>query len=232
MHPDPLTLDEESRAQLSSLDDDTRAQLGERWRRRAQAELEAGIFFAQLAPRVMSEVREPEVVKLFANAIGEEVRHAELCLALGELYLGRALDWPTPRTWDEPAIDGVDERTETALLVISMCCINEALASAYLRACHRAATVPLVRRVLAALLEDEIHHAQAGWAFLAPRARSLPLEKYLPHLVEFNRKMWLDRVRDELAHPAHGYVSPDEIAREIELCIDGVVLAGFRHIGR
>ena len=232
MHPDPLTLDEESRAQLEALDDQTRALLGERWQRRAQAELEAGIFFAQLAPRVMSEVREPEVVKLFANAVGEEVRHSELCLALGARYLGRALDWPVPRTWDEPTIEGVDERTETALLVISMCCINEALASAYLRACHHAATVPLVRRVLAALLEDEIHHAQAGWAFLAPRVRALPLAKYLPHLVDFNRSLWLDRVRDEIAQPAHGYLSPEAIAREIQLCIDEVVLAGFRHLGR
>jgi hypothetical protein len=232
MHPDPLTLDDASRAAIDSLEEGTRTQLGERWQRRAQAELEAGIFFAQLAPRVMSELREPAIVKLFANAIGEEVRHAELCLSLGERYLGRALDWPTPRTWEDPAIQGVDERTETALLVISMSCINEALASAYLRACQQVATVPLVRRVLSALLEDEIHHAQAGWGFVAPRVRSLPLGQYLPLLVDFNRRMWLERVRDEIAHPTHGYLAPAEIERELRRCIDEVVIAGFRHLGR
>jgi len=209
--------------------------LGERWQRRAQAELETGIFFAQLAPRVLREVRELPVLQRISAAVSEELTHAELCRGLAVHYLGREVDWPTPRSWPEPAIEGVSPSMETALLITSMCCINETLASAYLRACHQAATVPMVKSALQTLLGDEVHHAQAGWAFLAPRVASsqfrADLTRFLPLLLDFNLSMWLERIADEVNQPDHGYLDARRLEPELRACVSDVIVAGFHHLG-
>ena len=53
------------------------------------------------------------------------------------------------------------------LHTLAMGCINETIASAWLEASLRDATLPLARRVIRELIADDIHHARMGWAHLA-----------------------------------------------------------------
>jgi hypothetical protein len=209
------------------------------WLHRASAELSVAISFTLLRPRLKDVGAADVVLALADKAIDDEQRHGELCARLAARYLGRSTDvtLPTPRDGTLPDFGTNDERMETALITIGMCCINESIASEWIRSCWQAATAPTALVANKAHLQDEIDHARLGWAHLASSAVSPALKRqlvpWIPKLLAVNVAQW--KIPDEHlpteGNPAHGHLSISDNEDVIDAAVRDVVLPGLTHVG-
>jgi hypothetical protein len=95
----------------------------------------------------------------------DEVRHAELCLALASGYLGHpvepgALPFPAP-------IAIVPDLAAIASEAVMEGCIGETVATVQALDALTAVTDPAVREVLEITVADETRHAELAWRFVA-----------------------------------------------------------------
>jgi hypothetical protein len=79
---------------IAATDPALRKVIGETWLRRAHEELKASMGFAVLAQKLLEVGAAPEAMARVARAVGDEARHAEICRALAERYLGEEAPWP------------------------------------------------------------------------------------------------------------------------------------------
>lgn len=129
-----------------------------RWAHRAQAEWDASVAFEVLAGELVGVDAPAALVERVRQAVDDEIRHAELCLARsGEGGLlhrpARPRRHPRSRTvWlarlaVESVLDG---------------CVNEGAAAARLEA-EAATAAPELAAVLAAIAADERRHERLAW---------------------------------------------------------------------
>lgn len=212
-------------------------QLSVHWEERALLELRAGGYFAQLAAELFTVGADPEVLELVARAPHDEVRHAEICRQTAAAYGKREVAWPAPGPSAMSEHEGVPREFVPTLHVVSMCCVNETIAGAWLEACYAMATARIAKRALRGLLREEIDHGRIGWAHLAskhvtPRMKK-SLAKWAPHLIRATVDAWLrpDRVVPAGGVPEHGIPS-EEMTREIvHAAVRDLVQPGFAHVG-
>lgn len=162
-------------------------QLSIHWEERSLLELRAGAYFAQLLTELLTVGADPEVLELVARAPHDEVRHAEICRQTAATYGKRDVPWPAPGPTAMAEHEGVPREFVPTLHVVSMCCVNETIAGAWLEACYAMATARIAKRAIRGLLREEIDHGRIGWAHLAskhvtPRMRK-SLAKWAPHLI-------------------------------------------------
>ena len=222
---------------IDALDDTTRTAIASHWLHRSASELGVAIAFEQLRPRLAGVGAAAPVLDLVDKAIGDERRHADLCARIAARYAGRSLPAPPARGGPLPDFGTGDEHTETALVVMGMCCINESIASEWIRSCWRTATSPLAVMANREHLQDEIDHARLGWAHLASTAIAPSLKKrlapWVPRLVEVNVAEW-KRPDEHLPPggiPAHGHLSAEMNEAVVDAAVRDVVLPGFALTG-
>ncbi len=172
-----------------------RAKLSAFWVHRARSERRVGCAFALMIPRLVDVGASDIVVDLLRAASAEEAQHADLCMEMAAHY---AATTPAP----VPAIANVvlpsfgfdDPVMENAVLVASMCCINESIACVWLEACLRVASAPIAVAANRLHLREEVNHARLGWAHLAsyavPEHVRRDIGGIVAALVRANRPLW------------------------------------------
>lgn len=233
---DPLTL-ERSRGAIEALAPERRRALVRHWQRRAKSEARIGLAFAELAKRLHAHAVAPALIEHFVRASAEEREHAELCHALADAYADAPLERPAaPLEVALPQLEP-EPRLDLALLVLGTCCINETLASAYIRTCLQASHVACALAANRTHLREEIGHARMGWALLASPWCDAGLREQLavrvPAMLDANVPMWM-RVDDELGAaeiPGFGHPSHAQVRASLDAAVREVVLPGLAHVG-
>ncbi len=237
LHPLIDRLELPSDDSIDALGAEAREAIASHWLTRARSELRVALGFEALGPRLRAVGAIDAVNDLVAKAIVDERRHGALCVQLAERYAGRDLEVPQLGPSPQPSFGTDDEPLEVALLVLGTCCINESIASAWIRACQRAATSPVAVFANRVHLRDEIDHARLGWAHLAsdaitPALRA-KLRPWTSAMVRVNVTEWKapDRFLPEDGIRAHGHLSHRDNERVIDDAVQEIVLPGLRHVG-
>jgi hypothetical protein len=224
----------------SSLDPQAKRVVGETWRERMRQEHLAVGAFSVLAWELAAEGADTEVLSLVTRAAADEVRHADLCRRMAARFLGDdavpARFRGVPRL---PRHAGKDRATRVLLHVVEMCCVSETITGVYFTEMVKRATFAPARAVVESLLEDEIDHGRAGWAYLAARASAKAtwgLPEALPDILARVVGPTLDRAAlrkepDDEAKEAFGYLGLDTGARVVRRALKDVILPGFDLLG-
>jgi hypothetical protein len=135
------------------------------WRDRAVAEMCSLVLFTELASCIQRIGAPLDWSGAFARMIADEVRHTDLCLRMSELLSGDAtLDVEDARLGPRFR---AETRAELRHTVMAAFCIGETLSGHMFRRARAAATVPVARDVLTAIVVDETFHAEFGWELFA-----------------------------------------------------------------
>lgn len=146
----------------------------ETWQGRALTEMHSLALFTQLSSQVHLLGAPLDWSGAFARIIADEVRHTDL-----SLRLSAALGGPETVTLDETTFH-LRPRGSTTLrahvrhAIIGAFCIGETISGRMFRRVLGAATVPLARDVVAAILVDETFHGEFGWEVGAMLMREHP----------------------------------------------------------
>lgn len=194
-----------------------------------------------------------------ARLITDEVRHAELCANLADVYWPRERIWRAPRLhWPEaPGVEGDAAPTELLLwaasAIMEACCFGETLSVPMLQAIAVVATDALAVAVTEQILLDEHLHARLGWEsvrfiieHLGDTARE-HLQAHLPvHMAGFERsvcgdispselldapQLTLEPAEDPDAHPNLGTLSEREYAMIFYHTIEHTIFPELERLG-
>jgi hypothetical protein len=219
---------------IDALSFEDREVLSRRWLDRANNELGTSTTFAELYRGLVALEASSALLATAAKAVGDELRHSEICRAVAERYAGRALQRPAGLVTATPSFAGCSEREARVLHVVLHACLNEGVAAAYLGACLDEAESGSARSAVQALLEDEIHHARLGWTFLASantNDRAL-VAAALPELMLEVARLWLHAADyPERLPRGHGCLSLEHVHRVFAEAMNDLILPGFDHAG-
>ena len=217
-----------------------RAHLAETWLRRAAVEYFAISSFSEFATELVAAMAPADVLSLCLRIGIDEVRHAELCVRMAEIYsgvkhvppFGRSLPAPSP---PEPSVR--PERHHA--LANAMVCVSETHSAAVLSATRNLTTDPTAHAVLSVMLADEVMHSQIGWSYLrhaieaggssviAETAAMVPavLRELIADIEERPDIPIAEAVR------AHGVMSRAEERTVVWTCVTDVLVPGFAALG-
>jgi hypothetical protein len=227
-------------ADLGRLDDAERQAVAEGWRRRARNELSTSTVFASLTRTLVALGAPHEIVLACAQAVADEVRHAEICVRVARAY------WPEVRGPDPSRVFEVPELEERGgtgaiYFAVQQSCVNEGVATVYLQRCIDETNRPLVRAALRDILQDEIHHARFGWALVASNAVTASfrraLAESLPVMLEQVAFAWITGDGDAPLAPGacgsegHGLIAQAALGAVVREAFEGLVIPGFDAVG-
>ncbi len=220
---------------IEALGGELRERIGREWLRRAEVELTAATFTAQLVRGLLLDGAAPDVVELAARAVADEVSHGRLCHEVAERYLGRPAPAPRSRPADEPVYGDCPPELSRLLALVMHSCINETLATVCLRDSMRRCESPTAKAATRRLLRDDLNHARIGWAHLASpfvnaEARS-HVGRALPTLLRLGQDGWINEPRAPFDNPAHGVLGPAGFPALMKTALAELVLPGFDHVG-
>jgi hypothetical protein len=216
-----------------------RQRLGETWTRRAAAEYLAVSTFAVLAIDLVAAAAPADVLSLCLRAGIDEVRHAELCLRMVEIYAGKRVLPPPGMSSlpDDPKRPKLHQALANTMLVS---CVSETYATTVLSATRDLTTDPCAQEVLTSIYSDEVMHARLGWSYLryaldrggagaaAAAAAMVPVAlRGVATVVERERPSGAvtDAVR------GHGLMTPAEERQVFSACVREVLVPGFEALG-
>jgi hypothetical protein len=153
------------RPEVASLPAATRRALGEAWARDGLFEHASVASFSRFSMQLLALGAPADLVRDTHAACIDEVRHAELCLALASAYFGHDVEpsgLPIAGT-----VDVVADLAAVAAEAALEGCVGETVAAVQAYESLLRTTDPAVREVLAATVEDETRHAELAWRFLA-----------------------------------------------------------------
>jgi len=109
---------------------------------------------------------DPVVVRGARDASLDEARHRDLCAVIATRF-GES----DPKNYQPPRIrigrSDMAPRDRLLWEVVAVCCISETMNTSLLTRCQEVAKDDQILATLHELLQDEVHHAQLGWAHLA-----------------------------------------------------------------
>ncbi len=220
----------------SGLAERARGVVAATWKERARQEHLAVGAFSLVAQELAAEGCDPIVLALATKAAWDEVRHTDICRKMAHA-LGAGVPAAYRGLPKLPMHAGADARTRVLLHVVEMCCLSETLTGVYFTEMHKRATNPIVRAVVASLLEDELDHGRLGWAYLAARKRDGTLEGLEPALpAMFDRTVTRalaprDGGDDDPAIEAFGFLGNAASRETIERAVAEVIKPGFAALG-
>lgn len=129
----------------------------------------------------------------------DEARHADLCLRLAH-----ALGGPDEFSY-EAAPRPCATLDELRVTTLALFAVAETISVRMFASCARAATVPVARAAVRAILGDEIMHADAGWEIAALVVRRTGREDDLARIVEP-----LERAIEGVARQCHAEQGPPD----------------------
>jgi hypothetical protein len=223
----------------AGLTDAERARLAGTWMRRSQAEYLAVSTFSVLAMDLVAAMAPADVLSLCLRAGIDEVRHAELCIRMAEIYSGRK-QLPPPGMSslpDDPQRPRLHQALANTMLVS---CVSETYATTVLAATRDLTVDPTAQAVLTAIYSDEVMHARLGWAYLRyaidqggqgaidAAARMVPIAlRGVANVVERERP---DGEVTEAVR-GHGLMTPEEEREIFSTCVRDVLVPGFEALG-
>jgi hypothetical protein len=228
-----------SASTAASLTDAERARLAATWMRRSEAEYLAVSTFSVLAIDLVAAMAPADVISLCLRAGIDEVRHAELCIRMAELYSGeRKLPVPGMSSLpDDPQRPKLHQALANTMLVS---CVSETYATTVLAATRELTTDPTAQAVLTAIYSDEVMHARLGWSYLRhaievggqgvieAAAAMLPVAlRGVANVVEAERPA--GEVTEAVR--AHGLMTPAEERVIYATCVRDVLVPGFQALG-
>ena len=222
---------------IASLAPEMRQAVGRIWFRRGAAETRAGKLFEVVAEALRSVGASSELLALAEAAIDDEARHGALCNEVAHAYDPRLSDVAPEAPAKVPAYVGASAALKPHLVIVGMCAINETTASAFLEASLAAASGPLVRAALRALLSDEIHHARMGWIHLASPnvgdAERAAIGAWLPSLLAAHVASWREIGPESKTGwiAAQGCLAVQAIEEVVWSSLRDLVLPGFDRVG-
>ena len=149
---------------------DDRVVAGAHWVETARMKYASGAAFSRQAAELMAQAAPAELVTRTHDAARDELRHAELCIAVAR----DLLDVPV----ELGRLPVVPARRDVSVLDIAEECFVEGCIGDGVSAARslQAAEVsrPEIARVLAALAEDDLKHAALAWSIVAWAIRSDP----------------------------------------------------------
>ncbi len=222
-----------------ALTDAERERLAATWTRRAAAEYLAVSTFSVLAIDLVAAGAPADILSLCLRAGIDEVRHAELCLRMIEIYGGKQI-LPPPGMSSLP-----DDPTRPRLLqalanTMLVSCVSETYATTILSATRDLTVDPVAEAVLTSIYSDEVMHARLGWSYLryaldrggpsaiAAAAAMVPIAlRGVANVVERERPTGevTDRVRE------HGLMTAAEEREIFSSCVREVLVPGFEALG-
>jgi hypothetical protein len=232
----PIVWSETTVAELSP---DERARLAGTWTRRSAAEYLAVSTFAVLAIDLVAAGAPADVLSLCMRAGIDEVRHAELCLRMVEIYGERRIAPPPGMSSlpDDPKRPKLHQALANTLLVS---CVSETYATTVLTATRDLTEDPVAHAVLTSIYSDEVMHARLGWSYLRyalerggqgaidAAAAMVPIAlRGVANVVERERP--IGEVTDKVR--AHGLMTPAEERVIYSSCVREVLVPGFEALG-
>lgn len=216
-----------------------RTRLAETWTRRSAAEYLAVSTFAVLAIDLVAAGAPADVLSLCMRAGIDEVRHAELCLRMIEIYGGKQVMPPPGMSSlpDDPERPKLHQALANTMLVS---CVSETYATTVLTATRDLTTDPVAHAVLTSIYSDEVMHARLGWSYLRyglerggqgaidAAAAMVPIAlRGVANVVERERPVGevTDKVR------GHGLMTPAEERVIYSSCVREVLVPGFEALG-
>ncbi len=223
--------------EIEALPAAARAELATVWQRRGGLELRVAASFSSLAGELFEHGAPPEVYKLVAQAIRDEIHHAEISVELASRYRGDTPFWPEAEPTPAPPFAPTRGAMHATIYMSAMCCINETGACAVLEASMGQATSALVRAANRSILSDEIEHARAGWAYLCSPYVTAEIKEAMPQwLLRVHRATFHELVNDDGPLPGedfpdHGMLSRVRKREVVYAALVDVVFPGFRRAG-
>jgi hypothetical protein len=222
-------------AVIEALESEARERIGREWLRRAEVELTAATFTAQLVRGLLLDGAAPAVLELASRAVADEVSHGRLCHDVAERYLGRSAPAPRSRPAEEPIYGDCPPQLNRLLALVMHSCINETLATVCLRDSMRRCESATAKIATRRLLRDDLNHARIGWAHLASpfvdaEARH-HVGRALPTLLRLGQDGWIHEPRAPFDDPAHGVLGPAGFPDLMRTALSELVLPGFDHVG-
>lgn len=221
------------------LDDAERARLAATWMRRAEAEYLAVSTFSVLAIDLVAAMAPADVISLCLRAGIDEVRHAEMCVRMAEIYSGkRHLPPPGMSSLpDDPKRPKLHQALANTMLVS---CVSETYATTVLTATRDLTTDPTANAVLTAIYSDEVMHARLGWSYMrhaievGGQGVIDAAEQMLPRALRgvanvVERERPVGEVTDAVR--THGLMTPAEERVIFSTCVREVLVPGFTALG-
>ncbi|MEO8550404.1 MAG: ferritin-like domain-containing protein, partial [Kofleriaceae bacterium] len=216
-----------------------RARLAGTWMRRAEAEYLAISTFSVLAIDLVAAQAPADVISLCLRAGIDEIRHAEMCMRMVQIYSGEQKLPPPGMSSlpDEPDRPKLHQALANTMLVS---CVSETYATTVLAATRDLTVDPTAQAVLTAIYSDEVMHARLGWSYLRhsiehggqgvidAAAQMLPRAlRGVANVVERERPIGevTAAVRD------HGLMTPAEERVIFSSCVREVLVPGFLALG-
>jgi hypothetical protein len=228
-----------ARSTAAALTPSERARLAGTWMRRSEAEYLAVSTFSVLAIDLVAAMAPADVLSLCLRAGIDEVRHAEMCLRMAQIYSGEE-QLPAPAMSslpDDPERPKLHQALANTMLVS---CVSETYATTVLAATRDLTLDPTAQAVLTAIYSDEVMHARLGWSYLRhsiehggqgvidAAAEMLPRAlRGVANVVERERPVGevTPAVRD------HGLMTPAEERVIFSTCVREVLVPGFAALG-
>ena len=196
------------------------------WLRRRNVEIEAATLFRGMA-RSMERFSWPSVlVDAAIKAAEDECVHAELCDSLVSI-LDPAL---VKSTIPEPR--AIRFKTEIALLhtAVSVGCVTESMSCALLIRMKKSTTDSDCKRVVSAVLRDEVSHSRIGWESLRHCNNRMDVRWVQTRLSQMCQMATTSEIADlnqsHLDLSLYGILPKLEGARIVEDTINEVIVPG------
>lgn len=225
-------LTDEERSELSTAE---REQVIALWLTKAENELGASTAFAEVHRCLVLLGAPHEVLLSSAQAIDDELRHAEICHWVAEQYAGQSLPpRHAPLVAKNAAFRGCSEHESALLYVALHSALNEGIACAYLKRCHDRAATRLIATATHELLTDEVKHARIFWQLISSCSESDKglLSDALPSLLSDVHLHWVsDTELHDLCRAGHGTLGREEIEQVSSEALESLVIPGFSAAG-
>lgn len=216
------------------------------WEDRAVQEMHSLALFTELTAQLHLLGAPLDWSGAFARMIADEVRHADLCLRMCEA-LGRPV---APKIDPEHLhlLPASSRRAQVRRTIVAAFCIGETVSGHMFRSALKAATVPLARDVVTAIVIDETFHGELGWELGALLMRNdgsafaeerIALAADLPHLFRHYTKLcgaargpaWARAEPPVAEGPNFGTLSATGYARAFFEAMESDVVPGLVAIG-
>lgn len=192
---------------------------------RAAVELEVARAFERILETLKSQRVAEALLQTASNAIKEEREHAQLSEQLARLCDPGIATAPPPVS---QGLESIPQSLRAIVQVLVTTCIQETVATAFMKRCNAHCVSECVRRTFDVLLEDEDTHTSFGWQYVAslPKAVTDEIAPHISTVVRVCVEVWRERVRamPDLNRPDLGIPARTEMAATVEASLERDVI--------
>jgi len=207
----------------SDLDDDQLATLCAHWTRVAEGEHASIASFGRFTLELLQLGAPSDLLQQTADALRDEVQHAQIAIALASSYGGQEL---TPGPLDTaPRTPGQRDAAQILEDTIVGGCINETLAVAQLRMAASQSRIPEIRETLERLAEDESRHASLAWQTAGWMLETWPELRETAEQSFAKATVSIPTTQEDLdpALADHGYLSSEQQRAAVEHAMNKII---------